>query len=134
MSSMLWLAAATTTFTLPPSAESLIERARETFAVEKPEREACPEPTGNEIVVCREVVDPDKYSVPSDADLGVVKDEIPQAPEVGHQYAPGVVVARGCMIPPCPRPMPIIIDLDAIPEAPPGSDADLIARGLKAER
>ncbi len=88
MSSMLWLAAALTTFTLPPSAESLIERARETFTVEKPQREACPEATGNEIVVCREAVDPDKYSVPSDADLGVVKDEIPQAPDVGHQYAP----------------------------------------------
>ncbi|WP_305097412.1 hypothetical protein [Croceibacterium aestuarii] len=132
MSSMLWLAAALTTFTLPPSAESLIERARETFSVEKPEREACPEPTGNEIVVCREAVDPDKYSVPSDADLGVVKDEIPRAPDVSG--LPDCSKPSTCMaIGEKPRD-PLIIDLDAIPEAPPGSDADLIARGLKAER
>ena len=42
----------------------------------------------------------------------------------------GVVVARGCFIPPCPKPMPILIDVTALPEAPPGSDADRIARGL----
>ena len=42
----------------------------------------------------------------------------------------GVVAARGCFIPPCPPPMPILIDVEALPEAPPGSDADRIARGL----
>ena len=42
----------------------------------------------------------------------------------------GVVVARGCFIPPCPPPMPILIDIEALPEAPPGSDADRIGRGL----
>lgn len=42
----------------------------------------------------------------------------------------GVAVARGCFIPPCPRPMPVLIDVAALPEAPPGSDADRIARGL----
>lgn len=42
----------------------------------------------------------------------------------------GVVVARGCFIPPCPKPMPVLIDVAALPEAPPGSDADRIARGL----
>ena len=37
---------------------------------------------------------------------------------------------KGCFIPPCPTPMPILIDIEALPEAPPGSDADRVARGL----
>ncbi|MEP3052274.1 MAG: hypothetical protein ABJP48_05960 [Erythrobacter sp.] len=35
-----------------------------------------------------------------------------------------------CFIPPCPDPPALIIDVEALPEAPPGSDADRIARGL----
>ncbi|MXO60333.1 hypothetical protein GRI89_12365 [Altererythrobacter salegens] len=129
---MLWVAAAVSTFTLPPSAESLIERARKTYEVEKPEREACPEAQGNEIVVCREVVDPDKYRVPSDTDRGVVKDEIPRAPDVST--LPKCDEETVCMkVGATPR-NPLIIDLEEIPEAPEGSDADLVARGLKAER
>jgi hypothetical protein len=41
-----------------------------------------------------------------------------------------MVVARGCFIPPCPPPKALMIDLKAIPEAPPGSDADRVGRGL----
>lgn len=53
-----------------------------------------------------------------------------QKPVDFEPYYPGVVVARGCFIPPCPPPMPVLIDLKAIPEAPPGSDADRVGRGL----
>jgi hypothetical protein len=35
-----------------------------------------------------------------------------------------------CFIPPCPRDPALIIDVEALPEAPAGSDADRIARGL----
>ena len=42
----------------------------------------------------------------------------------------GFVAARGCFIGPCPPPMPVLIDVGALPEAPPGSDADRAARGL----
>ncbi|MXO97035.1 hypothetical protein GRI34_11470 [Erythrobacter aquimaris] len=42
----------------------------------------------------------------------------------------GFVAARGCFIGPCPPPMPVLIDVRALPEAPPGSDADRVARGL----
>lgn len=35
-----------------------------------------------------------------------------------------------CLIPPCPAEAALIIDVEALPEAPPGSDADRIARGL----
>lgn len=40
------------------------------------------------------------------------------------------VIIRGCFIPPCPKPPALIVDVAALPEAPPGSDADRIARGL----
>ena len=35
-----------------------------------------------------------------------------------------------CFIPPCPKDPALIIDVEALPEAPEGSDADRIARGL----
>ena len=35
-----------------------------------------------------------------------------------------------CLIPPCPAEAALIIDIEALPEAPAGSDADRIARGL----
>ncbi|MEE4201099.1 hypothetical protein [Erythrobacter sp.] len=35
-----------------------------------------------------------------------------------------------CVIPPCPGEAALLIDVEALPEAPPGSDADRIARGL----
>lgn len=44
--------------------------------------------------------------------------------------AHGTVVSRGCFIPPCPPPPAYFIDFDSLPDAPPGSDADRIARGL----
>ncbi len=43
---------------------------------------------------------------------------------------PPIVEIKGCFIPPCPPPPALIIDVTALPEAPPGSDADRIARGL----
>ncbi|MBX7482364.1 hypothetical protein [Qipengyuania qiaonensis] len=54
----------------------------------------------------------------------------PKAPDVFGIPDHGVVVARGCFIPPCPPPPALIIDVGALPEAPAGSDADRIARGL----
>jgi hypothetical protein len=94
----------------------------------------CPPPKpGGEIVVCGQTEDPAQFRVQSSSDLDPTgtgaKDSIPRAPDVGTVY-PGVVVATGCFIPPCPPPMPVLIDLKAIPEAPPGSDADRAARGL----
>ena len=40
------------------------------------------------------------------------------------------VIISGCFIPPCPKPPALIVDVTALPKAPPGSDADRIARGL----
>ena len=54
----------------------------------------------------------------------------PRTPDVFGIPNHGVVVARGCFIGPCPPPKALMIDIEALPEAPPGSDADRIARGL----
>ncbi len=95
---------------------------------------ACPTPRpGDEIVVCAQTEDNSKYRVQSSGDLDPAgagaKDGVPRAPDVGTVY-PGVVVATGCFVGPCPPPMPVLIDLKAIPEAPPGSDADRVGQGL----
>lgn len=131
MSSMLWAAAAASTLSPAATAEQLIANAKARYSVEEPRQRICPRAREDEIVVCREIGDPERYRVPSDADRGVVRDHVPRAPDLEPKY-PGVVVARGCFIPPCPRPMPVMIDLKAIPEAPPGSDADRIGRGEMA--
>ena len=88
----------------------------------------------SEIVVCapRELHE-NRY--PGREQLDSVKstyDGVPRAPDLRPVY-PGPVVARGCFIPPCPPPAMIFIDVKALPEAPAGSDADLIARGEKAQ-
>ncbi len=84
-------------------------------------------------MVCAKTEDQEQFRVQSSAELDPTgagaRGGVPRAPDVGTNY-PGMVVARGCFIPPCPPPMPKIIDLKAIPEAPPGSDADRVGRGL----
>ena len=88
----------------------------------------------SEIVVCAPR-DPDKERFPGREQLDSVKSTyigIPRAPDLRPVY-PGPVVARGCFIPPCPPPPMIFIDVKALPEAPAGSDADLIARGELAQ-
>jgi hypothetical protein len=128
MSSMLWAAAALAAGPAPMTAEELIERARSYYAAEEPDAPICPEGSEDEIVVCREVGDPDRYRVPSDTDRGVPKNEVPRAPDVSGLPD----CSSGCMrVGKTPR-RPLLIDLDTIPEAPPGSDADKIAKGEMA--
>ncbi|MEM7667014.1 MAG: hypothetical protein AAF250_14245 [Pseudomonadota bacterium] len=56
----------------------------------------------------------------------------PQAPNVagGGIFRGPATVSGQCLIPPCPPPPALLIDVEALPEAPEGSDADRIARGL----
>ena len=120
------------------TAEQALENARTAYGPpDLRPRPECPAPTlVGEIVVCAQPEDPDKYRVPSTSDLDPTgagaRGGPPRAPEMAPVY-PGPVVARGCFIAPCPAPMPVLIDLHAIPEAPPGSDADLIARGERRQ-
>lgn len=105
----------------PATAEEVAAAAKQALEVRR-QREACRKAQGNEIVVCAQELQDQR--VESDTDPGINTDDgKPRAPDLFGIPAGGVVVARGCFIPPCPRPMPIMIDLKAIPEAPPGSDA-----------
>jgi hypothetical protein len=83
-----------------------------------------------EIVVCAE--NADEYSVPS-ASTGSTDDGRLHAPDMAPAY-PGPVVARGCFIPPCPKPPAYMVDFESLPEPPEGSDAERISNGeLRAD-
>ena len=117
----------------------MMEQAKEAYRLEEP-----PPPTPsdcvqsgdeNTITVCAPIEsDPDRFRVPSrlergdDSHLGWTG----QAPDVsGPGIFTGPATVGGlCFLPPCPKPPVYMIDLSALPEAPPGSDADRIARGL----
>lgn len=119
----------------PVIAEDALAAAKEVYGpADSRAKPECPMPKpGDEIVVCAQENDNSGFRVQSSGDLDPTgagaKDKVPRAPDVGTVY-PGVVVAKGCFIPPCPPPMPVLIDLKAIPEAPPGSDADRVGQGL----
>ncbi len=55
-------------------------------------------------------------------------DGVPRAPNVFGINHGGTSIS-GCFLPPCPPPVMPDIDFAALPEAPPDSDADKIARG-----
>jgi len=129
MSSMLWAAAAAVAAAASPTAEDLLERARSFYALEEETAQVCPQATGDEIVVCGPNVDPDRYRVPSPTDQGRTDDGIPRAPNVSG--LPDCSQATCIRVGRQPRQVNLI-DLDAIPEAPPGSDADKIAKGEMA--
>ena len=129
MSSLLWLAAAVAYGPpAPVTAKEAIDNADRYYQVGERRRVPCPESTEDNIVVCSDIVDPGTQQVDRVESEG--PGAVPRAPDLEPKYAPGNIVnVKGCFIPPCPRPMPILIDLKAIPEAPPGSDADRIAKG-----
>jgi hypothetical protein len=117
------------------TAEEAVDTAREVYgpAASRPTPEPCPVARPDEIVVCREVVEDDRYRVRSSTDQAIeagaaVDDGLPRAPDLGPQALP-IVVARGCFIPPCPKPPAYMIDFASIPEAPPGSDAARYSEG-----
>ena len=86
-----------------------------------------------EIVVCAPR-DRDKDRYPGREQLDSVQSTdigIPRAPDVsGMPPCLAFCVKMSFGAPPPPMP---IIDVKALPEAPPGSDADLIAKGEKAQ-
>lgn len=129
MSSLLLAAAAAASPVPAVTAEEALANARALYAVERPRRyQACPESASNEIVVCARREDPDTLRVPSDTDLGDTDDGLVHAPNVSGLPD----CSQGCMrFGRKPRD-PLIIDLKSIPEAPPGSDADRIAKGEMA--
>lgn len=88
-----------------------------------------------EILVC--APDEEEFRVQSSSDLdptgsAATNDGRLETPDVaGGGIFKGKPTASGmCMLGPCPPEQPLIIDLSSIPEAPEGSDADKIAKGL----
>lgn len=120
------------------TAEEVITAGKQAYALpDRRRRPECETPqVSAEIVVCGRENDDGRFRAQSSSDLDPTgagaKDTVPRAPAVETVY-PGVVAARGCFVGPCPPPMPALIDLKAIPEAPPGSDADRIGRGERPE-
>lgn len=127
MSSVLWAAAAAVASAPAITAEEALENARAVYSAEPQRRAPCPDPEPGEILVCRQLENPDELRVPSDTDLGDPDDGMVRAPDVSSlpHWSQGI---RGGWKP----PDPLIIDLDSIPEPPPGSDADRIAKGEMA--
>lgn len=91
-----------------------------------------------EIIVCRRKKDQREFrTLSSEAAQTRYAEETmnrgnPPTPDVA---GPGIfrgpaTVGGMCFVPPCPKDPALIIDIEALPEAPPGSDADRIARGL----
>ena len=117
----------------------LLERAREAYTLPEPEpeRPADCAVSGDDtvIIVCAPIEDdPDRYRVPSQLEEGddshlSWNGEAPDVSGPGIFKGPATVSGL-CIVPPCPPPPVYMIDVTALPEAPPGSDADRIARGL----
>lgn len=106
------------------TAEQALEKARSLYAVRPPAEDPCPPQKAGEIVVCRQVEDPEKLRVPSSTDdaieRGVPVYDVPRAPEVLGLPSCGEVKCQGFGSVPPPA---VMIDLKALPEPPAGSDA-----------
>ena len=100
-----------------------------------PPKKSCAPVTGDEIVVCARE-DGARYRVPSSADSdptsrAALRTGMPSAPQLDRGSCKG---QPNCIIGGYVPPPVYYIDLKAIPEAPEGSDADLVAKGEKAAR
>lgn len=109
--------------------------------VEECERETDAASISGEIIVCREItVDGSHYySGDRDAARQRYADETQYADALQTPDVAGPGIFRGpatvgklCIpgLQKCPPPPALIVDVTALPKAPPGSDADRIARGL----
>jgi hypothetical protein len=108
----------------------LIEQARHYWGIGDTDRDCAPT-AGGEIVICaRRKPAPriDPVTEPLQPDSKMVALGSSPVPHLG-----GGVTMRGCFLQKCPKDL-YFIDLKAIPEPPPDSDADKIAKGLMRER
>ncbi len=121
------------------TAEEALETAGEAYGPPAPEPECEPQ-QGDEIVVCAREQEQSQFRIRSDDDAEndyareTMNRGDPRAPDVG---GPGIFRGKatigGMCIPglqKCPPPPAIFVDFSELPEAPPGSDADRVGRGL----
>jgi len=121
-------------------AEAKKAREREPALEQRCEEETDAARVANEIIVCRDLGE-GSDGVWSKAEWERRYAERTQGPKPidvdgsglhtpnGSRMTP-IVTIRGCYAPPCPPEAALLIDVGALPDAPPGSDADRIARGL----
>lgn len=87
-----------------------------------------------EIIVCRRRSEEENrlYDAESAERRHAQRTQGPQPVDVaGEGIFRGPPTVSGlCFIPPCPKDPVYMVDFDALPETPPGSDADRVARGL----
>jgi hypothetical protein len=121
-----------------PSAEEAMERAKQVYGPPPPRRscksDRSKSDTGEDgIVVCAELEeDNSKFRVKSSSELDstsrkALNDGRPRAPDVAGD---GIFQGKGISLGGTPEPA-YMFDLSELPEAPEGSDADLIAKGKK---
>jgi hypothetical protein len=125
----------------PVTAEQAIEAADEAYGPPPPEKKSCPTvQEGDEIVVCAEEQEQSQFRYSSDQEAKdryareTMDKGAPRAPDVG---GPGIfrgpaTVGSLCIpgLQRCPPPPAYIVDFKALPEAPPGSDAERVGKGL----
>lgn len=106
------------------------------FAIEQCARDADAGIIAGEIVVCRELSQPsDGYWNKDDFERRYAeKTQGPQPVDVDGTGLPAgmvpLITIKACFIPPCPTEPAILIDFEELPDAPRGSDADRIEKGL----
>ncbi|PEQ12408.1 hypothetical protein B2G71_12750 [Novosphingobium sp. PC22D] len=108
-------------------------RSQSAYSTQRSRAQCYERAASGEIVVCAQ--DDSKFRAKSTSEVDplssqALDDGSIRPPDLEPKY-PGVTAARGCFVPPCPKGPAYFVDLESIPEAPAGSDADLIARGVK---
>jgi len=109
--------------------------------IEECERQEDASQISGEIVVCRQIREQTGHSYYGDRETAqdnyAAETAYRDAPAPAFVDGPGIFQGEptigGLCIPglqKCPPPPALIIDVTALPQAPPGSDADRIARGL----
>ncbi|WP_284123762.1 hypothetical protein [Parerythrobacter aestuarii] len=124
----------------PGTAETAFADAEKVYGPPPPEPEVaadCDDPSGDEIVVCAALEEQEQFRVPSSLDEGK-EDHLAWTGDPPDVAGPGIFKGKatvsGCIKGvTCPPPPAYIFDITALPEAPPGSDADKIAKGEMPE-
>jgi len=116
------------------AAEEAIQRSQVVYGPPPPRASCRQDSDGGEIVVCaEEEEDQSEFRVQSTAELDpesreATDDGVPRAPDVAGE---GIFKGDGQVkFGSVPEPV-IMFDISELPEAPEGSDADLIAKGKK---
>lgn len=116
--------------------DKMVEQARRVYRVSDP-RDRCRRREGQEIVVC--VDRGEDLRVPSTAETDpnsrearrALNNGVPRAPQLDRGSCRG---QPGCMVGGWAPPPIYEVDLSQLPQAPEGSDADLVAKGELAPR